>query len=422
MTLTSPSMPEIELAASAPTGDQAHVALVRSTLSSGFPWLLFPAALEQRFLTAQHEIRRQHFLISGLLALLVFNGFLYADYLMVPDAFELAVKLRVGIFTPTALLLLYLFWRSPFFTQSVAPLTVELVCMTAGLAAAVCLAFILSSTVSPYAHLYHVGVLVVIMYGNVVMRLRFWYAVVYSLALTAIHVAGVFMLPGFPERMIVPIMSLVTSTAAFTLTACYVLERDERRRYLMTERERGLIYELSDAQERLRESSRVDDLTTLYNRRHFQEQAQQMWQRAQFDRSAMAILMMDVDHFKKFNDRYGHPAGDACLKRVASVIRAAITRHSGLVARYGGEEFIAALPGLNSDQLNALAREIGQAVEDLNIEHAASPTASVVTASIGVVSCVATPKWTFEKLLNAADEALYHAKHEGRNRAIVQSW
>lgn len=403
-----------------PCAAQDEMTRIQNLLQQGFRWLLFPQDLEQTFLKDLDPARRRHILLSGLIALLIFNGFLLADYLMLPDVFWQAFEIRVLVFTPAALLILGLFWRAPPLVQRLSPHAIEVIVMVSGLGAAACLAYILASTHSQYGYLYHVGFMVVIMYGNVVQRLRFWYAVIFSTVLVAIHIGGVLSLPAFPTRMMLPIMSLVCASAAFTLTACYFLERDERRRYLLTVRERLLIRELTAAQARLRELSQVDELTGLSNRRHFQEQTQQLWQRAQFEHGSIGLLMLDVDHFKKFNDHYGHPRGDECLRRVAAVLKGCVTRQGGLVARYGGEEFIAVLPGLVGTELQTLADAIRHGIEALGIEHGNSSTANVVTASLGAASCTAHPDLVLDSLLTAADAALYAAKASGRNRVVAQ--
>jgi len=234
-------------------------------------------------------------------------------------------------------------------------------------------------------------------------------------------VFGVWALPSFPERMMLPLMSMVLASAAFTLTANYALENDERRRFLLTERERGLIRSLTQTQVRLRELSRVDELTGLYNRRHFETAMQQLWQRASFGRTPMAILMIDVDHFKKFNDHYGHPAGDACLRQVCQVLKQTLSGQGVIVARFGGEEFIAAIPGLDEDASLALAEQVRAHVERCQIPHERSATSTVVTASLGLAWCEARPEMKVEHLLALADGALYDAKYQGRNRVCNQS-
>jgi diguanylate cyclase (GGDEF)-like protein len=394
---------------------------VTEMLDAGFPLLKFPTDLERQFTDDTADARRRHFLISGLIALVVYNGFLLVDFLMARDVFWVAVQLRIFLFTPAAIVSLYSFWDPKGWAGRVIPPEyAEVAVLSSGLIAAASLAYILSITHSEFAHFYHVGFIVVIMYGNVVQRLRFWNALLFSMAMLGIHVAGILLLDNFPQRLLSPIISLVTSTTLFTLIANYMMERDERINYLLTLKERGLVRELSGAHERLKQLSRSDGLTGLFNRRHFQEYYQHAWERAQYDQASLSVLMIDVDHFKKYNDRYGHPAGDECLRQVAQVLETQMRRPGDLVARYGGEEFIAVLPGTDADAAAAVAERVRQAIEALAMRHEASPTHTVVTLSVGVASCQADFLLKSGALLSTADEALYQAKNSGRNRVSVR--
>lgn len=402
--------------------DAVRTTMINGLLQRGFPLMVFPAELEREFRQAGLAAKRAHILKSGYISLLIFNVFLVADYLMLPDVFMQALTLRLLVFTPLALLFLWMFQTAKTGALvTVSSMGLELIAMVSGLAAALMLAYILASSQSPLAYLYHIGFMVVITYGTIVQRLRFWNAVVFSLLLIALHVWGVYTLPSFPERMVLPLVSMVLASAAFTLTANYALENDERRRFLLTERERGLIRSLTQTQVRLRELSRVDELTGLYNRRHFESSVQQLWQRASFGGTPMAILMIDVDHFKKFNDHYGHPAGDACLRQVCQVLKQTLNGQGVIVARYGGEEFIAAIPNLDEAAALNLAEQVRASVERCQIPHDRSATSSVVTASLGLAWCQARPGMKVEHLLALADGALYDAKHLGRNRVCSQS-
>lgn len=393
---------------------------INQLLDKGFPWMRFPGSLEQQFLLDVAEARRKHFVISSVIALLIYNGFLVADYLMARDVFWLAVQIRILFFSPLALLFIYLIQRQRgAFIHSLPTASLEVIVVSGGLIAATSLAFILSETRSPLAPYYHVGFCVVVLYGNVVQRLRFWYATIFSVALLGIHVAGIVLLGSFPPRLLWPIVSMVLSSVVFSLTANYVMERDERKRYLLTLRERGVVRELTRAHERLQELSRVDALTGLYNRRHFQEYLQQVWERAQYDGSSVSILMVDVDHFKKYNDRYGHPAGDECLSQIAAVLQSTLRRPQDLIARYGGEEFIAVLPATDASYAMAVAERVRVAVEALQMRHESSSASHFVTVSIGVVSCKADFLLKSAALISTADQALYQAKHEGRNRVCM---
>ncbi|MBP7132238.1 MAG: GGDEF domain-containing protein [Aquabacterium sp.] len=402
--------------------DAERTATIDTLLERGFPLMVFPQELEHDFQQAGLVARRTHIFKSGLISLVIFNAFLITDHLMLPDVFTLSLVLRLLVFTPMALLFLWVFRSGQTQTlERLSPHGLEGIAIVSGLSAAAVLGFVQISSSSPLAYLYHIGFMVVITYGNIVQRLRFWYAVGYSLVLVSVHVVGILTLASAPDRMLLPLMAMVLSGAAFTLTANYALENDERRRFLLTERERALIRSLKQTQIRLRDLSRVDELTGLFNRRHFETSMHQLWQRASFGRSPMAILMIDVDHFKKFNDHYGHPAGDACLKQVCQVLKQTLSGQGVIVARYGGEEFIAAIPNMGEAETAALAEQVRGNVEQCGIVHERSPTAKVVTVSLGLAWCEARPEMRVEHLLALSDGALYEAKHLGRNRVCSQS-
>lgn len=165
--------------------------------------------------------------------------------------------------------------------------------------------------------------------------------------------------------------------------------------------------------------SQLDSLTQIYNRRTFNELAMQQWGQANRQQYSVSALMIDVDHFKLYNDHYGHPAGDTCLKKITQVIKSCLLRPSDLLGRYGGEEFIVLLP--DSDTLGALrvAESIQEALRQAQIRHDASPTDDLVTVSIGGATCLRTTGHNVEELIKGADRALYKVKRAGRNRALV---
>lgn len=131
----------------------------------------------------------------------------------------------------------------------------------------------------------------------------------------------------------------------------------------------------------------------------------------------LAVLMCDIDHFKAYNDRYGHPIGDDCLRRVAQVIEHALMRRTDFAARYGGEEFVLILPDTDAHGALTTAERILGAIRDLLLPHAASPTAPFVTASIGVYAALPDPDRQASDWVALADAELYLAKSKGRNRA-----
>jgi diguanylate cyclase (GGDEF)-like protein len=191
----------------------------------------------------------------------------------------------------------------------------------------------------------------------------------------------------------------------------------EERSALLAEQGR----ELRDLNRRLKDMSNRDALTGVANRRRFQEFLDTEWRRALRSRTPVSVLMADIDHFKPFNDAYGHQQGDACLKRVAEAMSGELQRAGDLLARYGGEEFVVVLPGHGLDAACQVGRRLRQAVEALAIPTSVSGAAPVVTVSIGAASAVPQGKEAPAALIAAADRALYRAKDAGRNRVFVAS-
>jgi diguanylate cyclase (GGDEF)-like protein len=174
--------------------------------------------------------------------------------------------------------------------------------------------------------------------------------------------------------------------------------------------------ELQRHKEKLTQMSYVDGLTSIANRRRFNECLEAEWNRAVRSRLPLSLMILDIDFFKQFNDHYGHSAGDDCLVSVARVLSACIKRDSDLVSRYGGEEFALVLPETDSSGARSVAAEIQGGIRDLAIEHEHSPTAPHVTVSIGIACAVPVEKNTHMELLKAADKQLYAAKEAGRNQ------
>ncbi len=161
--------------------------------------------------------------------------------------------------------------------------------------------------------------------------------------------------------------------------------------------------------------SQKDSLTHIYNRRYFDEFSRQQWLLASRKQQSIAVLMIDIDHFKLFNDYYGHQAGDDCLIKVAATLEHSLHRSSDILARYGGEEFIIVLPDTDTKGAVQVAETLCAAVEDLQIEHKASTTCETVTISIGVATATCTNGRNIEDLIHCADKALYKSKRSGRN-------
>jgi diguanylate cyclase (GGDEF)-like protein len=181
-------------------------------------------------------------------------------------------------------------------------------------------------------------------------------------------------------------------------------------------RERTAQLEVANAA--LEELATVDSMTGLANRRRFDVFIQQEWQRAERSRLPLSLLLLDIDHFKMFNDRYGHPAGDECIRQVASVLREAAHRVSDLGCRYGGEEFAVILADTPAEGAFAVAEFIRRQVEGLGMPNADAPDGNV-TVSIGVATRDGDRCRRVVDLVQACDRALYDAKRLGRNRTCA---
>jgi diguanylate cyclase (GGDEF)-like protein len=178
--------------------------------------------------------------------------------------------------------------------------------------------------------------------------------------------------------------------------------------------------ELHIANQHLEELACLDGLTGLANRRGFDRELDRAWSHAGESRQPLALMMIDIDHFKLFNDRYGHVQGDACLRAVGEALSLVALKQALIVARYGGEEFALLLPGFYIERAVALAEEVRRSIEQLLMTHADSPR-GIVTISIGVESCVPQSGQSAACLVEAADLALYDAKRRGRNWAVAHS-
>jgi two-component system chemotaxis family response regulator WspR len=190
------------------------------------------------------------------------------------------------------------------------------------------------------------------------------------------------------------------------------IQRDEAYRALRKSQQ-----QLMETNLELQRLTNVDGLTGLSNRRYFNEYLEIEWRHAVRVREQISLLMVDIDHFKLYNDTYGHLAGDEVLRTVAQTVMRSFHRPKDLAARFGGEEFAVILPQTPQGDLQRLGDKVVQAVAMLDLPHSASSTASKVTISVGGASRIPQPGDSVFALVEAADKALYQAKAAGRNRA-----
>ncbi len=209
-------------------------------------------------------------------------------------------------------------------------------------------------------------------------------------------------------------IELVARIRAHSKSYLTQLQRDEAFQAL-----RELQVELEKSNDELQKLSSLDGLTGIANRRRFDEFVNIECLRSARENSNLSLILIDIDFFKPYNDNYGHLAGDACLRQVASALDEMVNRPADLIARYGGEEFVVVLPNSDIDGAIKLAEILCKKIRMLKIPHAHSDVAEHITISMGITSRVASEKSSPADLVKLADEALYKAKESGRDRYVV---
>lgn len=373
------------------------------------PWHAgFTPALEARF---QHDqaVHRLHLIRRASRLGAVFAiGMVLTDWFLLPDMFWQVLLLK-GVLFP----LVCVFGQQA--VERWAPVALREWSLAGGglLGVLICLYASLSSQ-SVWALESLVVLDIVVMFITAVAR--FLPALALSVATLAGHLAAIHAMQLMPHPVAQSSTILLMSLLAFTLYAAWVLERDERRAWLMARQEEVLQQELHRAHDAMAQTARTDSLTQLANRRHFDEVLGHVWADSVARRQSLAVLLVDVDHFKAFNDLHGHPAGDACLRAVAAAMRPCMRKGGDVMARWGGEEFAVVMSDTSLESARLVGERIRMAVSDMARPHAASRSGAVVSVSVGVSAMRPDSQSSLAELLRTADLCLYEAKSRGRNR------
>jgi len=357
-----------------------------------------PPALE-----AAYEEDRAAFLatiarVIVLRLIITYNVLLLIDFWVLPKTAWLSVAVHFLVVTPCMLLCGVVLKRKPGRWVRDSALAMMPVVMTLQ----VMLIYRLNAGENAWAYQYLV--ILVMISANINLQLELRFALGASVV-TAVIYLGTVMSSGCPEAVKIIAAAIFATAAYLSLQARQPIEYGQRRQFLRRLQEQLRREEAEDVASR-------DALTGLSNRRHFDERAAAVWA----NEKTVAIVMIDIDHFKLFNDLYGHPAGDHCIKRVAGALSAVLRGQEDLAVRFGGEEFLLLLPGTDMETGLQIAERARRAVEGLAIFHEASPTGRVVTASVGVAA--GRTNGTVAELVAAADALLYEAKRGGRNRVF----
>jgi diguanylate cyclase (GGDEF)-like protein len=370
----------------------------------------FPAEMEAAFQQDVERMREHRIERTGLAAIILFGAFALSDKIMVPDAYIQAWIIRFAVVVPV------MFVSTFFYRRFRTPLLRETVLAGATIVTGASLPLIAALSTHANALHYQTGITLVVLFGNIILNQRLRSAVATSVFLGILYAVTLLTKQGMTAAIAFSNWLFFFAAVSISLIACARMDQDRRRAYLARSREEERNQQLSEAVDKLARLSSEDALTGLHNRREFDRRFALEWGRARRESMSLALIMVDVDYFKNYNDNYGHPAGDACLRHVASALSGVPKRSSDLVARFGGEEFVVLLPDTTLNDAKAMAERMRIEVLRLQIPHAYSPAAAVVTVSFGIAAMVPAANSEEASLLAAADAALYRSKEAGRNR------
>jgi diguanylate cyclase (GGDEF)-like protein len=372
-------------------------------LGKGRRTTAFPAALERLFEEDTQERRCARLRVGILVSAVLYNFFLIGDWLLVPDVLRVATLLHLCLVTPW---MLFAAWTM---TKRPRPFVRECLAASVPLFIVLQIDFGFASTASENAAHYQYVIIPTLLYANVSLhRLAFPFARAVTATIVICHAAVVLSANYIAGPVATMILVQITICAYITLVANYTMERDLRRAYLFSLRDR-LRHSEADA------ASKRDALTGLANRHHLDIELRRWWAADSERPTMVSVILMDIDHFKRLNDRYGHGAGDLCLKRMASILIAEVGEASERVVRYGGEEFLVVLPEMQLVDAMRIAERIRRSVEKATIPNEGPGLFGIVTASFGVAS-TSVGELTAAELIAVADTALYAAKRKGRNQ------
>jgi diguanylate cyclase (GGDEF)-like protein len=365
--------------------------------------LLFPQKLEARFERDTGVQRCHELIVRAYIGIIIYDLFSFADWWVTPELFWTAFWVRVAFFTPVSLLLVATLYTHPrpFLRESI-------ICLGGGAIAMGTIIYLMAVSGKAPQDTLHESMTLVVLFLTVVQRTRFSYLAPTCFMFLVVHVLALAHFYDYSLGKQVAINMVFGATVIFALVASYTMERDLRLHYLLSLRDRAKNRELD-------RMSRRDALTGLGNRRFLEETLVACEQDDEL-RGPLSIVLLDIDHFKLFNDTSGHQAGDLCLKRVAGILQAELRSHADHAFRFGGEELIVVLPNTVHPKAIGIAERIRQAIEGAAIPHPALAAGSVVTASFGVASSRPAHAMRAVEVVADADAALYTAKRNGRNQ------
>lgn len=387
---------------------------IELSLRNGLNRLCFEPQLEELYQREHAMSSVRHIRLASIFGLIVYAVFGLLDWTMVGAEFTQLAVIRYGLVSPVMIFCIVVL-RDPRIHRHVFKLASLVLIFIAGTLLGMTLVSREPNTI--------LGVLPLVMFVFTGLRLSFRQSniIAWTIFLMTL-LAGLYLqvssaVPADFFRFIF-LFALINVLGMF---CAYTLERHRRKDFLQTHLLELEAQQLEALGEQLMLLSTTDSLTQLSNRRYFQERFDEEWRRASRDSVPISILLLDVDEFKAFNDNYGHQAGDQCLAALGPVLKSMARRSGEVAARYGGEEFILLFPGVDQEEAIKLGEALCQSVRNLQITHGHSSVAKVLTASVGVATCVPNHDILPRELIALADQCLYAAKDGGRDTFVSDS-
>lgn len=379
----------------------------------GFEKMQFSPAQEQAYQRYFAESNNRYLRTVLFLALLLIALVgLFDFYVYDKDSWPELILIRYGFGAPIVALLVWFTLSKHFIAYQQQTVTVCCVFFATVLTA------ILVVAPDDVILMYQSGFSIAAVFAGAVGRLTFLRAtwVCFFIA-AAMNILIVFIRPQ-PLAWILSFNYFYSSMAVIALTVSLYLDQYSRRDYLTAKLLSDKCDELAAANCALAEQASTDPLTGLYNRRELEQSFDREWRRAIRHQLEVSLLMIDVDHFKRYNDKFGHQRGDECLQALALIMQKVFSRGADVVARYGGEEFAALLPETSNQDAALLGVSLAKELAKHDVNASASPIAAAVTLSMGVASNTPVQGSDYTQLISLADQSLYTAKKQGRNRLV----
>jgi diguanylate cyclase (GGDEF)-like protein len=375
--------------------------------------LRFPQPLEARFRQDSVATQREISTRMGIVGILLFDIFLIGDYILYPSRIWHCVVIRVFLFTPCAALAIFIGKR--YRGTRLHEISRVLALAFAGF----CALAAGSSATGRSSVFTELNLILVLSLGNLAMRMRIPQLLTLNLLWLTENAVYLSRFARLDRSFRVGCFFIYIAFGVTTLIAAWQIEREQRRIFLLMQRDELRAAQLAIHNRDLEQLSVLDPLTEVANRRYLEVYLDDLWRAlAKRNDAVLSLVMADIDHFKQINDTHGHLFGDRMLKLVTSALSAGV-RPTDLVARFGGEEFVIVLPNLSQESAARIAERISLELRSTPIAEPGQSAPIAITISCGVAATRVFHGTTPQQLLEQADRALYEAKNAGRDRVRI---